>query len=224
MKRNKAYKRRAALGTALLLCALLSGCGVSARTQYSPALLYQKGLALLQRTGALAQDEGYVRAFTGNASLQRLAGEMGAQDYGAPQTVYAVEGLEEAYLSLLSQSAQEGAPLSGQAQAAISQRAAASLGSLINGLSGVEQVAAASLLTVQQAFVCSGLSQSVVYLYLYEGPYAGLVAFTPYEEETVLASACLFRRDALQGVRVQDVQALLQLLGLSSIRISPVNP
>ena len=221
MKKPKAI---AALLSAALLAGVLTACSTGTGAQASDVFLYEKGLAVIQRIDQLAEDEGYVQAFTGAASLRQIAQQMGAQDYGTPQAVYAITGVEQAYLALLS--AQQSPALSEQTRSAIAQRSAASLGNLINGWSGAEQLAASSILAVQEPFVCSGLPQSTVYLYLYEGSYAGMVSFTAHEQEIVTASGCLIRRDVWgDGMSAQDIQTLFQQkLHFTGIQITSVQP
>ena len=131
----------------------LVGCGKAANNAElkSSKSLYAKGLEIVQVMSEMTQNEEYVDIYTGSSEIKTIIQNIGIGDYSSPKAVYSISVTDENWAAMEELNGLDSA--SKELKTFLTQRVFGSLMTQINGRSGVENLAAASVCTVSNTFV-----------------------------------------------------------------------
>lgn len=199
---------------AISLSALLFLGACNSKTTSSPASeLYHQGLALVSEMNEAIQSEAWVSLFTGDPAVREILSNAGQGDFSQPKAVYEIQFSDQAVTSLTGQTDLSGfsESLQKRIHAAIQSAAA----NQINALDGAETLAAASICTVSDTFVCDGLTENTLYLYLYtyENAAPVMVSFVVGQDSAVLATGVPILSDSFSPDSPENVQLFLEGFG-----------
>lgn len=188
---------------------LLSSCSKAAASPASE--LYHQGLALVSEMNEAIQSEAWVSLFTGDPAVREILSNAGQGDFSQPKAVYEIQFSDQAVTSLTGQTDLSGfsESLQKRIHAAIQSAAA----SQINALDGAETLAAASICTVSDTFVCDGLTENILYLYTYENTVPVMVSFVVGQDSAVLATGVPILSDSFSPDSPENVQLFLEGFG-----------
>lgn len=156
--------------------------------------LAERGLALTRQIHFLASDEAYIKYCSHSEEINKRAADIARTDFSIPQKIFAISHLD---------SIQNLVP-SGTSRTLLTNRLLRSIPSRINAQSGSAVLATSSLLTTEDVFLYRGLTESTLYLYIYEGDCCSIVLFQPYKDHIVQANACLVIHPLLKAIRSAD--------------------
>lgn len=156
--------------------------------------LAERGLALTRQIHLLASDEAYIKYCSHSDEIDKRAADIARTDFSIPQKIFAISHLD---------SIQNLVP-SGTSRTLWTSRLLRSIPSRLNAQSGSAVLATSSLLTTGNVFLYRGLTESTLYLYIYEGDYCSMVLFQPYKDHIVQANACLVIHPLLKTIRSAD--------------------
>ena len=147
------------------------------------------------------QNEAWVSLFTGDPAVREILSNAGQGDFSQPKAVYEIQFSDQAVTSLTGQADLTGFPESLQKRiyAAIQSAAA----NQINAMDGAETLAAASICTVSDTFVCDGLTENTLYLY----------SFVVGQDSAVLATGVPILSDSFSPDSPENVQLFLEDFG-----------
>ena len=157
------------------------------------------------------QNEAWVSLFTGDPAVREILSNAGQGDFSQPKAVYEIQFSDQAVTSLTGQADLTGFPESLQKRiyAAIQSAAA----NQINAMDGAETLAAASICTVSDTFVCDGLTENTLYLYTYENAAPVMVSFVVGQDSAVLATGVPILSDSFSPDSPKNVQLFLEGFG-----------
>lgn len=171
--------------------------GADSKTSISVAdslSLEQKGLALTQQMHRLASDEAYIKYCSHSEEINKQTTDIARTDFSAPQKIFAISHLD---------SIRNLVP-SGTSRTLLTNRMLRSIPSQINAQSGSAVLATSSLLTTEDVFLYRGLTESTLYLYIYEGDCCSMVLFQPYKDHIVQANASFVIHPLLKTIQSAD--------------------
>lgn len=180
----------ATVSVALIL--ILSACGNKDSTAEAKSL-YARGLEVVQLMSEMTQTEEYVDIHTGSSEIKELVQSIGSGDYSAPKAVYSIFITDENLAAMAELGNLENA--SENLRTFLAQRVLGSLMTQVNGLSGVEKLAASSVCTAGMTFVDENADKNLIYLYTYEDALPVAVTFVLGEDHTVSASGVFVMYD-----------------------------
>lgn len=180
----------------VMLLFLLSSCSV--KSENIDALLYTKGLELIQRMDIMAESEEYINLMSASTELGEVISRIGEENYSEPKTVYKIIIPEEAVTSRSFEGEITGVPE--ELKKEIERRFISAVPVQANASKGSIFVAATSIITTGDSFINDGLKNNTLYIYLYEGEYSAMVSFFPGKENIVGASAGFVINDSLNQI------------------------
>lgn len=183
--------------------------------------LQEKAIELAVRIDMLASDEVYVSTFTVDSEITKIITAIASQEYSNPTNVYKLGGIDNSYKTLMSYIGAD-VPIfeNEQVEAMFKENLITSLPTRLNAMSGVNMIASTSLVTVQDVFLYSDITETEVYLLLYDGDYHVTVLFTPKGEGIVTANANIVAHEMLNQVQVDGDISSSMKLGISFAGIS----
>lgn len=197
---------------AISLAALLFFGACNNKTTSSPASeLYHQGLALVSEMNEAVQSEAWVSLFTGDPAVKEILSKAGQGDFSQPRAVYEIQFSDQAITSLTGQADLTGFSESLQSRIYASIQGAAA--NQINAMAGAETLAAASICTVSDTFVCDNLTQNTLYLYTYETAVPVMVSFVVGQDGAVLATGVPILSDSFSPDSPENVQLFLEGFG-----------
>lgn len=208
----------------LLLILSLIAWPALAETPADPLL--EQALALARRLGELAASEDYVAAYSTSSAVSEVIAVWAEGDYDAPAAVGRLTLDPDATATLIA-ALSGGAQLSGLPETVyeeISQRMLSALPSMLIGTAGVENIAAASIMTIRTAFVCETCDTPALYILGYEHGTSVAVTFQPCQDGAVLAQACFIDSPARNSSDDDyfNVLAVLNVLGVIEFEEVPL--
>lgn len=193
MKRNnKSFLIILVVMLSMALILSLSACGNNDGNAEAKSL-YARGLEVVQLMSEMTKTEEYVDIHTGSSEIKEIVQSIGSGDYSAPKAVYSIFITDENLAAMAELGSLENA--SESLSTFLTQRALGSLMTQINGMSGVEKLAAASVCTAGMTFVDENADKNVIYLYTYEDALPVAVTFVLGEDHTVSASGVFVMYD-----------------------------
>ena len=156
------------------------------------SVLYTKGLELISAIDEIAESEEYREVFSASNEVDTVSSKMGNGDYSAPKAVYKISEIE------LTQNISDMSSLSENLQKNIQNKIYVALPTMLNASVGTNEIAASSIVTDSKYFICNKLSDSCLYLYVYDGDYSSMVSFIPHDENIVSAGGCFITNKALE--------------------------
>lgn len=208
-------KRKIALLLVLLLV-VLTGCQQQEKAVEEPQAkpLRERGAELVGLMAEMAGSPYYAQAYTENSGITETLDGVGDGDFSEPEGVYSIHFPEEALNTLLESAGLTGLDgLSEGLRENLKARAFGALPTQINAMAGAETLAAASICTANEVFVDKGVTDNLIYLYVYEDAVPAVVVFLPGEDGAVSATGTLLLYDGFSLGSLEEIQGLLGPLG-----------
>lgn len=226
MKKRHRGKSLICLFCIVVLClCLFAGCGNDAENDKDKAdaasgsgsvassSLYDEGLELASDIYELANDKTYMELMGLSSGLEEHIDEVAACNYESPSGVYRVENARDIFeLAVLGFELEKGS-MSEAAYKRLENTGAQFANVLIGRMGGVEQLAAASVLSTSSCFVNTSLAETEAYIYTYADAYPVIVTFVPGKNGAVSAGAQCLYLDALRGADVNAVNDMISGMG-----------
>lgn len=205
----------------LTIVLALAGCGNAANndTPNMPKSLYEQGLEIVQVMSEMTQNEEYVDIHTGNSGIKTIIQNISAGDYSSPKAVYAISVTDENLGAMAELNNLDSA--SKELKTFLTQRVFGSLMTQINGRSGVENLAAASVCTVSKTFVDENATDDVIYLYTYENAIPVAVTFVIGENHSVSASGVFVMYDEFASGSVEEMESFFSNITVDIKEVLP---
>lgn len=181
--------------------------------------LYAQGLEVVRLMSEMTRMEEYVGLHTGNEEIKAVVRNISAGDYSEPKEVYAISVTDDSLEAMANLGDLEGA--SEELKTVLAQRVFASLMPQINGMSGVDNLAAASICTVGKTFVNENIAKDVICLYTYENAVPVAVTFTVGEEQTVSASGMFVMYDGFPCGSADEIKDFFGYIPVAVTEIQP---
>ena len=216
---KKNGKRRwAACIPAVAAFALCACGGGRAGTQDAGDIsLYDRGLAVIDIMAEMTESEAYIGLTTANDGIRAIIQNDLAGEHEEPEAVYFISIPEEqlrAWWDLAEM--EETGEMSQELWTFLRQRILASVPSVINGMAGVEELAAANACMAQKTFAVKNEMQDVTYLYVYEDAAPAAVTFTAGEDGTVSASGTFLLQDEFSCGSAAEIEAFFEGIGVET--------
>ncbi|HJC05436.1 MAG TPA: hypothetical protein H9704_04690 [Candidatus Enterocloster excrementipullorum] len=216
---KKNGKRRwAACIPAVAAFALCACGGGRAGTQDAGDIsLYDRGLAVIDIMAEMTESEAYIGLTTANDGIRAIIQNDLAGEHEEPEAVYFISIPEEqlrAWWDLAEM--EETGEMSQELWTFLRQRILASVPSVINGMAGVEELAAANACMAQKTFAVKNEIQDVTYLYVYEDAAPAAVTFTAGEDGTVSASGTFLLQDEFSCGSAAEIEAFFEGIGVEA--------
>ena len=204
-------------GIAVILSAALAGCvwGCTGEGKNAEEVsLYAQGLDIIRLMQEMSQSEEYAGFISGSPELQDKILKMGQGDYTAPKMVYQIRPDGDSILSAAGIGSQE--ELSEELRTFLNKRVVGAVPSQLNGMSGVESLAAANACTAGKTFQNSAASEDVIYLYTFEDAVPAAVTFIAGEDNTVEAAGMFVLLEDLPLDSAGELQSFLSKTGIKA--------
>lgn len=185
---------RLAIPVVLGMVLSLSACG-SNETHTGTNSFYVQGLEVVQLMSEMTNTDEYIALYTGSGEIKTVVQQLGSGDYRTPKAVYAISMTDDNLAAMAQLRTLDTA--SEELKDFLAKRVLGSLMTRINGMSGVENLAAASVCTVGKTFVNKQADGHVIYLYTYDNATPVAVTFTVGEDQTVSATGVFMLYDGL---------------------------
>ncbi len=189
----------------VLAIMLLVNIFVSNKGKSSGKTLYEQGLEVVSLMVEATRSEKYVEIYTGSAEIKEIVQGIGAGDYTTPKAVYTMTASDEVLLGLSELVDLEGESV--ELKSTLTKKAFGTLITQLNGMSGVEKLAAASVCTMVKTFVDENLTENVIYIYMYEDALPVAVTFIMGEDGSVSANGTFIMYDEFAHGSAEDIRA-----------------
>lgn len=209
----------------LFMFCVLCGCGKERNSENNSsvnniksetdnnALLYEKGLEIVQEMYMLAGDDAYIQLASGG-SVDDMVKSISELDYGKPANVYRVTNPESSFDMMMAFASESEEELSEAAKEHIYNTSGSGVANTLNArLGGTMNVAVASVLNCYKCFVCEALENVEMYIYAYEDAYPVLITFIPGEDGAVSASGCFLIVESLIGIDKDKLEEIIAMSG-----------
>lgn len=190
----------------LIVCIFaLSGCGfetapVSDKSRPLTNVLSEKGIELIGKVDKLAECEEFTDLYTANEEIANVIKGIADNDYANPQGIFIIEDLD----ALVLESIMPEATLPDDIAQMLKGRLAATLPSQITAMNGATSIAAISILSYEESFICEGLENPVAYLYTYGSDYSFMVNYNSNNENIVNAKVTVVINENLSKCTSQE--------------------
>ncbi len=154
---------------------------------------YDHGLELIGTMAEMAKSEAYLAITTGNTDIVEILLPVREGSTGEPAAVYTIT-LGDEYLSLMAEWA-EMPEIPDSIKAVADQKLISAFATQINALAGAQNLAASAICAAGKTFVDKGLTENVIYLYIFDDCPPAAVTFTPGEDGAVSASSLFLLYD-----------------------------
>lgn len=189
---------------ALAMALSFSACG-SNKDHAETKSLYAQGLEVVQLMAEMTNTEAYIDIHTGDSAIKDIIQSISNGDYSAPKAVYAISITDENLTAMAELGNLDNA--SEELKSVLMQRVLGSLIPQINGMSGVENLAASSVCTVGKTFVDENATENAIYLYTYENATPVTVTFTVGEDQAVSASGVFVMYDGFTCGSADEIKS-----------------
>lgn len=196
----------------------LAACSDSKEHAESKSL-YAQGLEVVQMMSEMTRSEEYINIHTGDSAIKTIIQNIGTGEYSSPKAVYAISIADEQLVAMAELSSLENA--SDELQTFLMQRILGSLMTQINGMSGVENLAASSVCTVGKTFVDENAEGNVIYLYTYDNATPVAVTFTVGENHAVSANGVFVMYDEFTCGSVDQIKSFFSDIIVEVTEIYP---
>lgn len=196
-------KRLVNTALALVMVASLTACGGN-DSEVPGKTLYGHGQDVVSIMVEATRSEEYVQAYTGSPEITEIVQSIGAGDYTTPKAVYCIKVSDDTLLGLAELGNMDGA--SESLQDTMKGRVLASLMTQINGMSGVNNLAASSVCTMGKTFVSEEVAENQIYLYTYENGKPVAVTFVVGEGGSVSASGTFVMYDEFTCGSAEEIE------------------
>ena len=181
--------------------------------------LYAQGLEVVQLMSEMTQTEKYVDIHTGNSEIKTVIQNIGTGNYSTPKAVYAISITDKNLAAMAEVDNLNNA--SEELKDFLMKRVLGSLMTQINGMSGVENLAASSVCTVGKTFVNENATEDVIYLYTYENAIPVAVTFTIGEDQAVSASGVFVMYDGFACGSTDEIESFFSDITVEVTEVQP---
>ena len=206
------------LGICLIMVLSLSACSKGENISKGKSL-YAQGLEVIQVMSEMTQEEEYVELHTGNSEIKTIIQNISTGDYSSPKAVYAISISDENLAAMAEVSNLDSA--SEELKDFLLQRVLGSLMTQINGMSGVENLAASSVCTVSKIFVNENVADDVIYLYTYDDAVPVAVTFTVGEDQAVSANGVFVMYDQFTCGSSDEIKEFFSDISVDVAEVQP---
>lgn len=203
---------------ALAMALSFSACG-SNKDHAETKSLYAQGLEVVQLMAEMTNTEAYIDIHTGDSAIKDIIQSISNGDYSAPKAVYAISITDENLTAMAELGNLDNA--SEELKSVLMQRVLGSLIPQINGMSGVENLAASSVCTVGKTFVDENATENAIYLYTYENATPVAVTFTVGEDQAVSASGVFVMYDGFTCGSADEIKSFFSDITVEVKEVSP---
>ena len=203
---------------ALIMVLSLSACSNN-KNDIEPKSLYARGLEIVQIMSEMTQTEEYVDIHTGNSEIKTVIQNISAGDYSSPKAVYAISITDDNLAAMAELNSLDTA--SEELKTFLMKRVLGALMTQINGMSGVENLAASSVCTVGKTFVNENATEDVIYLYTYENALPVAVTFTIGEDQAVSASGVFVMYDRFTCGSADEIKSFFSDIIVDVTEVQP---
>lgn len=210
-------KKLMAIVLALVSVFALSSCGNKSNTETQS--LYAQGLEVVQLMSEMTRTGEYIDICTGDSTIKNIIQNIGVGEYSVPKSVYAISIPDENFAAMAELSKLDNS--SKDLKTFLMQKVLGSLMIQINGMAGVENLAASSICTVGKTFVDENATDDVIYLYTYENALPVAVTFTIGENHAVSATGVFIMYDGFTCGSVDEIKSFFSDI---SVNVSEVLP
>lgn len=207
----------------LIVIALIMVLSLSAfnsiKSNVETKSLYAQGLEVVQIMSEMTQTEEYVDIHTGNSEIKTVIQNISTGDYSSPKAVYAISITDDNLAAMAELNSLDSA--SEELKTFLMQRVLGSLMTQINGMSGVENLAASSVCTVGKTFVNENATEDVIYLYTYENALPVAVTFTIGEDQAVSASGVFVMYDGFTCGSADEIKSFFSDIIVDVTEVQP---
>ncbi len=203
---------------ALIMVLSLSACSNS-KDNADTKSLYAQGLEVVQLMSEMTRTEEYVNIYTGDSKINTVIRKISTGDYSSPKAVYAIS-ITDDNLAAMAELKNLG-NASEELKNFLMQRVLGSLITQINGMSGVENLAASSVCTVGKTFVNENAAEDVIYLYTYEDALPVAVTFTIGEGQAVSASGVFVMYDGFTCGSADEIKSFFSDITVDVTEVQP---
>lgn len=205
--------------TALAMVLSLSACSNNKNSAETSSSLYAQGLQIVQLMAEMTETEEYIELYTGSNEIKRVIQNISRGDYVTPKAVYAISVTNENLAAMVELDNLNNP--SEELKNFLMQRVFVSLMTQLNGMSGVDNLAAASVCTVSKAFVAENVTNDVIYLYTYENALPVAVTFTVGENQAVAANGVFVMYDEFTCNSAEEIKAFFSELEVKVTEVKP---
>lgn len=209
----KNLKKRAAVLAAAMLTASLCSCSLKEGKTETISLADQ-GLEIIDLMWQMTRSQEYARIVAGSSELQNRIQQIGAGDYRVPQAIYTISINEDSLLQVLGLSDLD--QVSGELQTFLKGRMPAALMAQINGMGGVENLAAANSCIAETTFVDENADENVIYLYTFQQGEPAAVSFTLGKDHTVSANGTFILFDGFTCGSAEEISSFFEGMNLET--------
>lgn len=202
----------------LLMVLSLSACSNNESNAETKSL-YAQGLEVVQLMSEMTHTKGYVDIYTGDSEIKTVIQNIATGDYSSPKAVYAISITDDNLAAMAEFNNLDNA--SEELKAFLIQRALGSLMTQINGMSGVENLAASSICTVGKTFVSENATNDVIYLYTYENAIPVAVSFIVGENQAVSASGVFVMYDKFTCGSADEIKTFFSDITVDVTEVQP---
>lgn len=208
----------------IVLVISLSACGNNG-SNVETKTLYEQGLEIVQLMVEMTRTEGYVDLLTGSNEIKSVIQNIGEGDYTTPKAVYAISATDENFITMFMTMAglNNLDNVSDELKSFITQKAIGSLMTQVNGMSGVENLAASSVCTVGKTFVNENVNENVIYLYTYDNAAPVAVTFIVGEDHAISASGVFVLYDGFSCGSADEIKSFSFFRG-TTVEVTEVLP
>lgn len=182
--------------------------------------LYSQGLELVGMMSELTKSEDYVNVYTPNEDIKNIIAEIGNNDYSvAPKAVYSISISEDDLAALSELNGINN--LSDELKDVLSRKTLGAVMTQINGMSGVDNLAAASLCTVGKTFVNENVTEDTIYLYTYENALPVAVTFAVGDDFSVSANGVFVMYEDFTCSSAAEIENFFSEIAVEAKEVAP---
>lgn len=212
------HKIGALCGCALML-GLITGCGnqVTADQGQKNAgnSLYAQGMELAALMDEMVGSDTYGKIFSTSGEIAEILDQLSEGDYTEPRVVYEVKFSEESKKEMIQSLAPEAdlSEMSETLQKALEDKLASAVVSQLNGMCGVNKLAASSICTASKTFVDDSLKENVIYFYMFADAQPIAVSFKTGEDGAVSADSMFVMIDEMKDATQEEFASYFEGMG-----------
>jgi len=206
------YLRKFAL-TLACMCLLSALTGCAAKPEKTA---YDHGLELIQTMTELANSEAYLAITTGSTTVTEKLLPVQDGNVDEPAVVYTVK-LGDEYLSAMAEWT-EVSEIPDSIKEVAKQKLIGAFATQILAYSGAQELAASAICAAGKTFVDESLTESVIYLYIFENRPPAAVTFIPGEDGAVSASGLFLLYDEVDWFDEAALKTFVADMGAELIR------
>ena len=188
----RAFNRFICLFLSAVLVAGVSGCTKKENQPLEYTSVYEAGLDITYILGEMAASEEYITFFTGDTTIKDVIKRIGEGDYTKPKAVYEIVITDEMFEALVDTASLEGT--TDELKNNLTDRVRASFITQLNGMAGVENLAASSICTAGKTFI-NPVADDTILVYTYENGYPIAVTFATEYDGSASASGTFIMID-----------------------------